>query len=229
VRSREGVAISPGAILDAGPGPIFLGEGVRVLHNAVVVGPVALGARTVVKVGAKLEGPVSIGPVCKVGGEVEASILQEHANKQHDGFLGHAVVGAWVNLGAGTTNSDLKNNYSTVRVWTPDGEVDTGERFVGAFLGDHAKTAIGTVLNTGTVVGFAANVFGPGFPPKHVPSFSWGGSEGFSDHEPARALATAREVMRRRGVAMEAADEALWAVIREQTATLEPRPYARKR
>jgi UDP-N-acetylglucosamine diphosphorylase/glucosamine-1-phosphate N-acetyltransferase len=214
--SREGVRIEAGAIVDAGGGPVILGDNVRVLHNAVIVGPAYIGPGSVVRVGAKLEGPVSIGPRCKVGGEIEGSILQGYANKQHDGFLGHAYLGAWTNLGAATNNSDLKNNYSTVRIPTLDGEVDTGQRLVGVFMGDHSKTAIGTTFNTGTVVGFACNLFGPGFPPKHVPSFSWGGAEGFIPHDLERAIKTARAVMGRRQRTMEPADEVLFRSLYEE-------------
>ena len=215
---REGVRVEAGAILDAGPGPILLAEGVHVLHNAVITGPAFIGPRTVIKVGAKIEGPVSFGPMCKVGGEVEGSIFQGYANKQHDGFLGHAYLGAWTNLGAATNNSDLKNNYSTVRVWTPEGEVDTEQRFVGLFMGDHSKTAIGTLFNTGTVVGFSCNIFGAGFPPKHVPSFSWGGAEGLAAYDLERALGVARAVMARREVTMEPADEVLFRAVHEDAA-----------
>jgi UDP-N-acetylglucosamine diphosphorylase/glucosamine-1-phosphate N-acetyltransferase len=155
--------------------------------------------------------------VCKIGGEVDASIFQGYSNKQHDGYVGHAYVGSWCNLGALTTNSDLKNNYSTVRVWTPEGETDTGERFVGVFLGDHAKTAIGTVLNTGTVIGFCANVVSTGFPPKHVPSFSWGGSQGLAPYDLEKAIAVARLVMQRRQVALEPADEVLFRALHAES------------
>jgi UDP-N-acetylglucosamine diphosphorylase/glucosamine-1-phosphate N-acetyltransferase len=211
IRAREGVRVEAGAILDASRGPIFLGDEVHIQQNAVILGPAAIGPHSVVRIGAKIEGPVSFGPVTKVGGEVEGSIVQGHSNKQHDGYLGHAYVGSWVNLGALTTNSDLKNNYGTVRVWTPEGDVDTGQQFVGVFIGDHTKTAIGTLLNTGTVIGFSANVVGTGFPPKHVPSFSWGdGSEGY-DLE--KALAVARGVMARRHTALEPADEVLFRSI----------------
>ncbi len=210
VLCREGVRVEAGAILDASEGPVILGEGARVLQNAVVLGPAYIGARSTVKVGAKLEGPVSLGPECKVGGEVEAAIFQGYANKQHDGYVGHAYLGAWTNLGAATNNSDLKNNYSTVRVWTPGGEVDTGEIFVGLFLGDHAKTAIGTLFNTGTVVGFSCNVFGSGFPPKHLPSFTWGTGDTF---EVEKAIVVARTVMARRQVRMEPADEVLFRTL----------------
>ena len=206
VLCREEVKVEAGAILDAGSGPILLGEGVHILHNAVVQGPVYLGPGSVVKVGAKIEGPVSTGPRCKIGGEVEGCIFQGYGNKQHDGFLGHAYLGAWTNLGAATNNSDLKNNYSTVRVFTPGGEVATGSLFVGLLMGDHSKSAIGTCFNTGTVVGFSANVIERGFPPKHVPSFSWGGDR----YDLDKAMATARTVMARRNQVMEPADEVLF-------------------
>ena len=208
--SREGVRVEAGAILDAGSGPIFLGEGVHIQHNAVVLGPVAIGPRTVIRVGAKIEGPVSLGPSCKVGGEVEASILQGFANKQHDGFLGHSYLGAWTNLGAATNTSDLKNNYAPVRVWTPGGVKDSGSRLVGLFLGDHSKSAIGTRFNSGTVVGFSSNVFGNGFAPKRIPSFAWGFGEGAGTYDLEKALAVARTVMARRQVVMEPADEVVF-------------------
>ena len=213
IRSRERVRLEAGAVLDATHGPIFLGEDVHLQQNAVVLGPAAIGPHSVIRVGAKIEGPVSFGPVCKVGGEVEGSILQGYANKQHDGYLGHAYLGSWVNLGAMTTNSDLKNNYSTVRVWTPEGEVDTGQQFVGAFIGDHSKTAIGTLLNTGTVIGFSCNVAGQGFPPKHVPSFTWIGPQKTEAYDLEKALGVARVVMQRRRVAIEPADEVLFREI----------------
>ena len=213
ILALEGVKIEAGAIVDAGEGPVILAEGVHVRHNAVILGPAFIGPRSVVNVGAKLEGSVSLGPVCKVGGEVENSIFQGYANKQHDGFLGHSYLGAWTNLGAATNNSDLKNNYSTVRVWTPEGTVDTGQRFVGLFLGDHSKSAIGTTFNTGTVVGFSCNVFGAGFPPKHVPSFSWGGAEGLARYDLDKAIEVARVVMARRDVTMEPADEVLFRTV----------------
>jgi UDP-N-acetylglucosamine diphosphorylase/glucosamine-1-phosphate N-acetyltransferase len=213
---REGVRLEPGSILDARPGPILLGEGVRIEHNAVVVGPASIGPHSTLKMGARIYGGVSLGPVTRIGGEVDASIVQGHANKQHDGFLGHAYLGAWTNLGAGTDNSDLKNNYSPVRVWTPDGEVNTELLLCGLFLGDHSKTAIGTRFNTGTVVGFSANVFGDGFPPRHVPSFSWGSEEGGA-YRMDRALETARAVMARRKVEMEPADEVLFETIHRES------------
>ena len=216
IRSREGVRLEAGAVLDATHGPIFLGEEVHIQQNAVVLGPAAIGPHSVIRVGAKIEGPVSFGAVCKVGGEVEGSILQGYSNKQHDGYLGHAYLGSWVNLGAMTTNSDLKNNYGMVRVLLPSGEIDTGQQFVGAFIGDHSKTAIGTLLNTGTVIGFSCNIAAQGFPPKHVPSFSWIGPLGTESYDLEKALAVARIVMQRRRMALEPADEVVFRAIHDE-------------
>ncbi|MEE9161772.1 MAG: hypothetical protein V3U35_02275, partial [Candidatus Neomarinimicrobiota bacterium] len=152
---------------------------------------------------------VTLGPVCKVGGEIEESIMQGYTNKQHDGFLGHAYLGSWVNLGAGTTNSDLKNNYGEVKVTVNDRVVNTGSRFVGLFMGDHAKSAIGTLFYTGTRVGVAANVFGDPLPPKVVPSFAWGG-DGSQRYDLEKCLATMELVKARRDMEFTAAERDLW-------------------
>jgi UDP-N-acetylglucosamine diphosphorylase/glucosamine-1-phosphate N-acetyltransferase len=194
-----GVEFAPGTILDTRHGPIRLDDGVVVHPFTRVVGPTYVGRRSVL-----LGGPfeaVSVGPVCKVHGEIEETVILGYSNKAHDGFLGHAYVGAWVNLGALTTNSDLKNNYGSVRVWTPSGTVDTGHRKVGCFLGDHVKTAIGTLLNTGTVIGAGSNVFG-GMPPKYLPPFSWGDAGTVYDLDPF--LRTAETVMGRRDIHLSA-------------------------
>jgi UDP-N-acetylglucosamine diphosphorylase/glucosamine-1-phosphate N-acetyltransferase len=137
--------------------------------------------------------------MCKVGGEVEQSIIHSYSNKQHEGFLGHAYLGQWVNLGADTNNSDLKNNYSNVKVVLNDGEpIDTHSIFAGLIMGDHSKTAINTMINTGTVVGFSSNIFGNGFPEKYVTSFSWGGSDSLSTYEISKSIEVAKKVMERR-------------------------------
>lgn len=202
-------AVGPGSVLDARRGEIIVGRGVEIVANAYVEGPAAIGDRCTVRAGATIYGGVSIGPACKVGGEVAESVFHSFTNKQHGGFLGHSYLGSWVNLGAGTDNSDLKNNYGTVRVEL-DGEViDTGSMFVGATIGDHSKTAIGTTLNTGTVVGIFCNVLAGGFPPKSIPSFSWGTDGGLVDHDIERALDTASRVMARRGVELTSAMETL--------------------
>lgn len=189
------VQLAPGVILDTRNGPIRLDDEVVVRPFTHLAGPAYVGTGSTL-----MGGPfdaVTIGPVCKVHGEVEETVFLGYGNKAHDGFLGHAYVGMWVNLGAMTTNSDLKNNYGPVRVWTPSGEVDTGERKVGSFLGDHVKTAIGTLLNTGTVLEAGSNVFG-GMPPKYLPPFSWG--EPDSVYALDRFLETAKTVMGRRDV-----------------------------
>jgi UDP-N-acetylglucosamine diphosphorylase / glucose-1-phosphate thymidylyltransferase / UDP-N-acetylgalactosamine diphosphorylase / glucosamine-1-phosphate N-acetyltransferase / galactosamine-1-phosphate N-acetyltransferase len=189
------VRMAPGVVLDTSAGPIRLEDGVEVRPFTHLAGPAWVGAGSALLGGAITA--VSIGPRCKVHGEVEETVVLGYSNKAHDGFLGHAYVGMWVNLGALTTNSDLKNNYGAVRVWTPHGEADTGESKVGCFLGDHVKTAIGTMLNTGTVIEAGANIFGA-MPPKYVPPFSWGAPEKAYQIEPF--LETARTVMARRDV-----------------------------
>jgi UDP-N-acetylglucosamine diphosphorylase / glucose-1-phosphate thymidylyltransferase / UDP-N-acetylgalactosamine diphosphorylase / glucosamine-1-phosphate N-acetyltransferase / galactosamine-1-phosphate N-acetyltransferase len=190
----DDVQIAPGVVLDTTHGPIRLDDGATIRPFTYLVGPAYIGPGSTL-----LGGPfhaVSIGPRCKVHGEVEQSVVLGYSNKAHDGFLGHAYVGMWVNLGALTTNSDLKNNYGPVRIWTPGGTVDTGQSKIGCFLGDHVKTAIGTMINTGTVIEAGANVFG-GMPSGHVPPFSWGED---ATYQPAPFLDTARTVMARRDV-----------------------------
>jgi UDP-N-acetylglucosamine diphosphorylase/glucosamine-1-phosphate N-acetyltransferase len=189
------VTVEPGVVLDFQSGPIHLEDGVQVRAFTRLAGPAFVGAGTTL-LGGSLTG-VTIGPGCKVRGEVEATIMLGYSNKAHDGFLGHAYVGSWVNLGALTTNSDLKNNYGTVRIWTPQGETDTGDMKIGCLLGDHVKTAIGSMINTGTVVGPGSNLFG-GMPPKYVPAFSWGAELG--EYEFEKFIATAQVVMNRRSV-----------------------------
>ena len=191
------VHVAPGVVLDTRHGPIQLADGVTVKPFTSVAGPSYVGPGS-----SLLGGPfeaVGIGPVCKVHGEMEESVVLGYSNKAHDGFLGHAYLGMWVNLGALTTNSDLKNNYGPVRIWTPAGDVDTGERKIGCFIGDHVKTAIGTMINTGTVVEAGSNIFG-GMPPKYVPPFSWGDPD--TAYGVDRFLETAETVMGRRDVAL---------------------------
>ncbi len=205
----EGSRVAAGAVIDATDGPVVIGRGVEILPNAVIIGPSAIGDGSRINACARIYGGTSIGERCKVGGEVEGSVFQGWSNKQHDGFLGHSYLGSWVNLGAATDNSDLKNNYGTVRVAIDGRTVDTCSTFVGATIGDHSKTAIGTKLNTGTVVGVFANVLATGFPPKSIPSFSWGTADGFVEHDLAKALETARRVMVRRNVELTMAMESL--------------------
>jgi UDP-N-acetylglucosamine diphosphorylase/glucosamine-1-phosphate N-acetyltransferase len=192
------IAVEPFVVFDVSAGPIWLEQGVTIRAFTRLAGPAWVGRSTTL-LGGSISS-VSIGPHCKVRGDVEASVILGYSNKAHDGFLGHACLGRWVNLGALTTNSDLKNNYGTVRIWTPDGATDTGEKKIGCLLGDHVKTAIGTMLGTGTVVGAGANVFGPGRPPTLVAPFTWGDADHAWDIE--RFLATAGIAMERRGVAL---------------------------
>lgn len=213
----EGSTVGPGAVLDASDGPVMVGPGTVVMANAVVMGPSSIGEGSTVKAGARLYAGSAIGPVCKVGGEVAESVFQGCSNKQHDGFLGHSYVGEWVNLGAATDNSDLKNNYSSVRVLMGGEPIDTGSAFVGATIGDHSKTAIGTRLNTGTVVGVFANIVSVGFPPKYVPSFSWITPEGLFEHDFDKAVETARVVAARRGAEFSPAEFALFREVFEAT------------
>jgi UDP-N-acetylglucosamine diphosphorylase/glucosamine-1-phosphate N-acetyltransferase len=204
-----GCRISPGVVIDAGGGAVIIGRNVTLMANAVIEGPCSVGENSTIKIGAKIYGQTSIGPWCKVGGEVENSIILGYSNKQHDGFLGHSYLGRWVNLGADTNTSDLKNNYGPIRATLDGKAVDTGRMFLGSLIGDHSKTGINTMLNTGTVIGVAANIFGGGFPPKDIPSFSWGGSEGFVRFDTEKGIELARTVMARRNVELTVADEEL--------------------
>jgi UDP-N-acetylglucosamine diphosphorylase/glucosamine-1-phosphate N-acetyltransferase len=211
------VRVAPGVVLDATGGPIHIADGVTVMANASLMGPLHIGEGSIVKMGARIYGETSIGPACRIGGEVAETIIHGYANKQHDGFLGHSYLGEWVNLGAGTDTSDLKNNYSTVKVRLDAETVDTGGLFAGLYMGDHSKCGIGTTFNTGTVAGVCCNVFGAGYPPKFIPSFLWGGAAGFEEHDPRRALETAARVMRRRHRELAPAMEAVLRRVYEIT------------
>ena len=207
LRLGQDVHIEPTAVLDLRAGGVVLEAGVRVRAGTRLAGPAWIGAGTHL-LGGSID-TASIGPRCRVRGELESTVLLGYVNKAHDGFLGHSAVGMWVNLGALTTNSDLKNNYSGVRVWTPDGERDTGERKIGCFLGDHVKTAIGTLLPTGATVGAGASLFEAPRAPRDVPPFSWGGGAEITRLEPF--LDTTATVMGRRGVDLTKRGRALLA------------------
>jgi UDP-N-acetylglucosamine diphosphorylase/glucosamine-1-phosphate N-acetyltransferase len=216
-----GSKVKPGAVLDAEAGPIWIGENVTISPNASLIGPCYIGDGCVVQAGASIRGATTIGPFSKVGGEIEASIIHGYSNKQHDGFLGHSYVGEWVNLGADTVNSDLKNTYGPVRVAINGRAVDTGLTLVGAIIGDHTKTAIRTALPTGCVIGYACNVAVSRFVPKFVPSFTWLTDEGAKDHDPSRAWAVAKTVAERRNRKLSATEEALFLSVQEEAKRVE--------
>ena len=213
----EGAKVKPGVVLDAESGPIYIGKDAKIFPNAVIEGPAFIGNKSAIKIGAKIYENTSIGEVCKVGGEVEESIIHSYSNKQHDGFLGHAYLGMWVNLGADTNNSDLKNNYGSVKVIINGEQVDSGSMFVGLTMGDHSKAAINTMFNTGTVVGVSSNIFGAGFPKKYVPSFAWGGSDSTTSYDVEKALDVARKVMARRNIKLTDVEERIFRYIFDLT------------
>ncbi|MCC6542251.1 MAG: GlmU family protein [Flavobacteriales bacterium] len=204
-------AVVEASILNTKAGPIYIGKGAEVMEGCMLRGPIVIGDHAQVKMGAKIYGPSAFGPACRVGGEVTNSVILGYSNKGHDGFLGNSVLGEWCNLGADTNTSNLKNTYGNVQVWSgvEKAMVDSGLQFCGLLMGDHSKSGINTMFNTGTVVGVAANVFGGGFPPKYIPGFSWGGADGFEIHDIERALSTARRVMERRQVHLSALEEAV--------------------
>ena len=190
------------ATLNASSGPIYIGVNAEVMEGSVIRGPFSLGEDSTVKMGAKIYGATTIGPHSKVGGEINNTVIFGYSNKGHDGFLGNSVLGEWCNLGADTNNSNLKNNYEEVRLWSYKTEnfAKTGLQFCGLVMGDHSKCAINTMFNTGTVVGVSANIFGSGFPRNFIPSFSWGGSSGLSVYQTNKAKETARLVFQRRQI-----------------------------
>ncbi|MBL7944369.1 MAG: GlmU family protein [Flavobacteriales bacterium] len=199
--------LEPGAlVLDSSinltEGPVYIGHNAEVMEGSRIRGPFALCEGSQVKMGAKIYGPTTIGPHAKVGGEISNSVFLGYANKAHDGFLGNSVIGEWCNLGADTNTSNLKNNYSNVRVfnYATNRDEDTGQLFHGLIMADHSRCGINTMFNTGTVVGVACNIFGAGFPAKHLPSFTWGGAEGQETYDLYKAMETAGRVMKRRGI-----------------------------
>jgi len=205
----EGAVVKPCCVIDAEDGPVYIAEGVKVMPNTCIQGPAYIGPNSTIQMAARLREGTNIGEVCKVGGEVENAIIHSFSNKQHDGFLGHAYIGQWVNLAADTINSDLKNTYGTVRVQLPHKLVETGSMFVGLAMGDHSKSAIASTFLTGSVVGFCCNVLTSRFPPKLVPSFSWLTDSGCSPYSPTLAVEVARRVLARRKKQVTEADAAL--------------------
>lgn len=196
-------AKAKGCIFNTESGPIYLGEDTEVMEGSIIRGPFFLSEHSAVKLGAKIYGPTVIGPHCKVGGEISNSVLQGYSNKGHDGFMGNSVLGEWCNLGADTNTSNLKNNYSKVSVYSyaTKSMENTGEQFCGVIMGDHSKTGINTMLNTGSVVGVSSNIFGGDFPPKFIPSFYWGGKTG-ETFKLEKAFEVAEKMMARRNVSL---------------------------
>lgn len=201
----ENIFIEEGAklsycILNAADGPIYVGKNAEIMEGCVVRGALAMCDNSVLKLSAKIYGATTLGPYCKVGGEVNNSVLMGYSSKAHDGFLGNSVLGEWCNLGADTNNSNLKNNYAEVKLWDYNTErfAKTGLQFCGLMMGDHSKCGINTMFNTGTVVGVSANIYGSGFPRNFVPSFSWGGASGFTEYRTNKVFEVASVVMQRR-------------------------------
>lgn len=215
---EEGVEIEF-ATLNASKGPIYIGKNTLVMEGSLLRGPLALCEGSIVKLGARIYGPTTVGPFCKIGGEVNNAVLFAYSNKGHDGFLGNSVLGEWCNLGADTNTSNLKNDYSEVRLWNYKTEsfTKTGLQFCGLMMGDHSKCAINTMFNTGTVVGVNANVFGSGFPRNFIPSFSWGGHGGFTTYLTKKAFEVAQAVMSRRNMDFNEQDAAILEHVFEET------------
>ena len=218
----EGCSIMPGVIIDATEGPVIIDEGAKIMANAVIMGPVYIGKNSTIKVGAKIYEGTSIGPVCKVGGEVEESIFQAYSNKQHDGFLGHSYLGEWINIGADTNNSDLRNDYGQVPLYfyPKKKKIDTGCQFVGAVIGDHSKTGINCTINTGTVIGVGCNVVGSDMIMNHVRSFHWGFMKTLIEHEIGKFIDTATAVKKRRKLGFSEAEKELYSKIHKSVFAL---------
>ena len=207
------------AVLNAESGPIYIGKNAEVMEGSVVRGPFAMCENSVLKLSAKIYGATTLGPYCKVGGEVNNSVLMGYSSKAHDGFLGNSVLGEWCNLGADTNNSNLKNNYAEVKLWNYEtGRFSPTElQFCGLMMGDHSKCGINTMFNTGTVVGVSANIYGSGFPRNFVPSFSWGGAAGFITYRLNKVFEVAEVVMSRRKLKLEEVDKKILESVFEQT------------
>ena len=187
-------------ILNTTNGPIFIGKDSEIMEGSMIRGPFAICNNSVIKMGAKIYENTTVGPFCKVGGEINNVVFFGYSSKAHDGFLGNSIIGEWCNLGADTNNSNLKNNYDNVKIWNYSSESfkQTGLQFCGLIMGDHSKCGINTMFNTGTVVGVGANIFGSGFPRNFIPSFSWGGSSGLIVHRIDKFFKTAELVLARR-------------------------------
>ncbi len=224
VIAPENIFIEEGAklefvTLNASSGPIYIGKNSEIMEGSVIRGPFALCEGGQVKLATKVYGATTVGPFSRIGGEVSNSVLMGYSNKGHDGFLGNSVLGEWCNIGADSNNSNLKNNYEEVKLWSYEtgGFEKTGLQFCGLMMGDHSKCGINTMFNTGTVVGVSTNIFGSGFPRNFVPSFSWGGASGFTTYITKKAFETARIVMSRRNVEFDEKEAAILEHIFEET------------
>ncbi len=211
---KDSIYLEEGAILSSctlntNEGPIYISKGAEVMEGALIRGPFALCENAVVKMGAKIYGASTIGPFCKVGGELSNVIFQSYSNKGHDGFLGNSYIGEWCNLGADTNVSNLKNNYDSVSSYCYEKkeEVNTGLQFLGLFMGDHSKTGINSMFNTGAVVGVSCNLYGAGFFPKHTLSFSWGEPNALEPFRIEKSLEYANKMMERRSEKLSAEEE----------------------
>lgn len=214
-------AVMECCIINTEGGPVYIGKKALVMEGCLIRGSLAVCEGAVIKMGAKIYGPTTAGPHCRLGGEVNNSVLFANSNKGHDGYLGNSVIGEWCNLGADTNTSNLKNNYLPVKIWSyvKEGFEDTGLQFCGLIMGDHSKAGINTMFNTGTVVGVASNIFGDGFPRTYIPSYSWGGASGFTTHQLKKAIETAEIVMKRRNQDMSEEDKKILEYIFHNTAT----------
>lgn len=213
----KGTLIESGVFLNAEKGPIYIEENVRVRPPTVIDGPSYIGQGTIID-GAKIREGCSIGPVCRISGEVEESIFYAYSNKHHEGFVGHSYVGEWVNIAALTTTSDLKNTYGEIKVHLKGKKINTGQLKVGSFIGDHTKIGIGTLLEVGCIIGVACNIFGGGNIPKYIPSFSWGGKDTFTENKLDKVIKVAELIMARRKVKQTQTERDLLMKVCELTA-----------
>jgi len=224
VIAPENIFIEEGAklefvTLNAATGPIYIGKDAEIMEGSVIRGPFALCEHAQVKLATKIYGATTVGPHCRVGGEVNNSVMFAYSNKGHDGFLGNSVLGEWCNIGADSNNSNLKNNYENVKLWDYETErfVNTGLQFCGLMMGDHSKCGINTMFNTGTVVGVSANIFGAGFPRNYIPNFTWGGAQGTQVYLTKKAFETAKIVMARRNIEFTDQEAAILQHVFDQT------------
>ena len=224
VLNKKNIFIEEGAeilfaTLNASEGPIYIGRDAQIMEGASIRGPFAMGANAVLKMGAKIYKDTTLGPYCKVGGEVSNAVIFGYSSKGHDGYLGNSVIGEWCNIGAGTSTSNLKNNYAEVKLWEYETGrfAKTGLQFCGLMMGDHSKCAINTMFNTGTVVGVSANIFGSGFPRNFIPSYSWGGAAGFVTFQMNKVYEVVTAVLQRKKLPFEEMDKKILDCVFEET------------